>query len=238
MAYSAYTLAQRPRLRSHFARLHSVAWPTFLRDEVVNAVWPRLYSDFPDYQIGLCGRSGRVVAVGNTIPLAWDGTPRGLPNRIIDVINRGLDARPPTVVSAIVDPRFRARGLSRRLVTAMRDLAAAHGFRALVAPVRPSLKGHYPLTPMTRYAGWTRPDGTPFDPWLRVHRRLGARILKIVPRANTVRATVAEWEARSGLSFPESGRFIVPGAFQPIVVDRARDRVQYAEANVGMLHPL
>jgi hypothetical protein len=27
-----------------------------------------------------------------------------------------------------------------------------------------------------RYARWTRPDGTPFDPWMRVHTQLGARI--------------------------------------------------------------
>jgi hypothetical protein len=51
-----------------------------------------------------------------------------------------------------------------------------------------------------------------------------------------VKATVAEWEERTGLSFLESGRYVVPAAFQPIVVDRARDRVKYAEANVWMLH--
>ena len=245
MAYSVRTLAQHPRLRSHFGRLHGVAWPAFLHDDVVSAVWPRLYSDFPDYQIALCDRSGKVVAVGNTIPFAWDGTIRGLPNRIVDVIMRGIEARErrrrPTALSAlaaIVDPRLRARGLSTTLVEAMRDLATAHGLDALVAPVRPSHKGHYPLASMARYAGWTRPDGAPFDPWLRVHWRLGARILRIAPRANTVKATVAEWEERAGLSFPESGRYVVPGAFQPIVVDRKRDRVRYVEANVWMLHRL
>src|SRR5262245_28756240 len=105
MAYSVRTLAQHPRLRSHFARLHEVAWPDFLRDDVVNAVWPRLYTDFPDYQIALCDRSGKVVAVGNTIPFAWDGSARGLPHRIVDVIKRGIEAREharrPTALSAL-----------------------------------------------------------------------------------------------------------------------------------------
>ena len=245
MAYTAYTLAERPRLRPHFSRLHDVAWPPFLRDDAVSAVWPRLYTDFPDYQIGLLDRSGTVVAVGNTIPIPWEGTSRGLPGRIVDIIERGIEARKRkrsgaalSALAAIVDPRLRARGLSTRVVVAMRDLASRHGLRALLAPVRPSHKGRYPLTPMDRYARWTRDDGAPFDPWLRVHWRLGARIVKIAPRANTVDASVAEWEERTGLHFPDSGRYIVPDAFQPIVVDREADRVRYEEANVWMLHPV
>jgi hypothetical protein len=243
MTYTAYTLAERPRLRSHFSRLHDVAWPPFLRDDAVSAVWPCLYADFPDYQIGLFDRSGKVVAVGNTIPIPWEGMPHGLPGRIVDIIERGIEARKrkrsPAALSAlaaIVDPRLRARGLSTRVVIAMRDLASRHGLRALVAPVRPSHKGRYPLTPMARYARWMRDDGAPFDPWLRVHWRLGARIVKIAPRANTVDATVAEWEERTGIHFPDSGRYIVPDAFQPIVVDRKSNRVRYGEANVWMLH--
>jgi len=120
----------------------------------------------------------------------------------------------------------------------MRDLASRQGLRALVAPVRPSHKGRYPLTSMAPYARGTRDDGAPFDPWLRVHWRLGARIVKIAPQANTVDATVAEWEQRTGLRFPDSGRYIVPDAFQPIVVDRKHGRVRYQEANVWMLHPV
>jgi len=240
-----YTLAERPRLRADFARLHGVAWPPFLRDDAVNAVWSRLYSDFPAYQIALCDRSGRTVAIGNTMPIVWDGTRRGLPDRIVDVITRGCQARSrrqrPTALcalAAIVDPGQRTRGLSSKIVLAMRDVAARHGLASLVAPVRPSLKGRYPLTPMSRYARWTRDDGTPFDPWFRVHARLGARVLRITPRGNTVVAGVKAWEERTGMSFPASGRYIVPDAFQPIVVDRERDRVRYEEANVWMLHPV
>jgi hypothetical protein len=63
----------------------------------------------------------------------------------------------------------------------MKAAAADHGLGALIAPVRPTLKDRYPLTPMERYALWERDDGLPFDPWLRVHRRLGARFLAIAP---------------------------------------------------------
>jgi hypothetical protein len=243
MTYTAYTLAERPRLRPHFARLHAVAWPSFLRDDAVNAVWPRLYEEFPEFQIGLLDRSGKVVAIGNTIPIPWDGDVRRLPTGIADVIRRGIEARERargvaalSALAAIVDPALRARGLSARVVSAMRDVVGRHRLRALIAPVRPSHKGRYPLTPMARYAAWTRADGAPFDPWLRVHWRMGARIMRIVPRGNTVVATVSDWEEWTGLRFPESGRYIVPNAFQPIVVDRRRNRVRYEEANVWMRH--
>lgn len=245
MAFRVYTLRQRPELRRHFDRLHGKGWPSFLVDDAANALWPQLYALFPDFQLGLRDEAGRVAAIGNSIPFLWDGTPQGLPDQVVDILANGIETRKrnraPTALSAlaaIVDDRYRGRDLSRRLIAAMADVAARHGLDALVAPVRPSLKGRYPLTRMERYAQWTRGgDGAPFDPWLRVHWRLGARVLGITPRGNTVKATVTQWEERTGMRFPESGRYIVPGAFQPIRVDRERNRVYYEEASVWMVHP-
>ena len=244
MPITVHTLRDRPELRRHFGRFHEIAWPAFLQDEPASAAWPALYTDFPEFQLALLdGR--RVVAIGNAIPIAWDGTVAGLPARIVDVLRRGIRGRrrgvAPTALSAlsaVVDPRHRGAGLSGRVLRAMAATAARHRLRAFLAPVRPSGKGRYPLVPMDRYARWRRPDGAPFDPWLRVHWRLGARILRVIPHGNTVIAGVAAWEAWTGLRFPESGRYIVPEAFTPIRVDRTRDRVRYDEANVWMRHRL
>jgi hypothetical protein len=120
----------------------------------------------------------------------------------------------------------------------MGRIAARHGFRALVAPVRPTLKGRYPLVPMEQYVRWRAPAGGPFDPWLRVHWRLGARVVRIARRAMVVEATLAAWEEWTGLTFPESGRYVVPGAFNPVTIDRARRRGLYVEPNVWMRHPV
>ena len=49
------------------------------------------------------------------------------------------------------------------------------------APFRPSWKERYPLVPIERYAAWRRADGLLFDPWMRVHERLGASVLKAEP---------------------------------------------------------
>jgi hypothetical protein len=118
----------------------------------------------------------------------------------------------------------------------MRSTAAAHGLTTLIAPVRPTLKHRYPLTPLDRYARWTRPDGSPFDPWVRVHWRLGAEFLRVAPQSMVVTGTVEEWEIWTGLRFPESGPYVVPGALQPVMIDRERDRGRYEDPNLWMRH--
>jgi hypothetical protein len=107
---------------------------------------------------------------------------------------------------------------------------------SLVAPVRPTLKSLYPLIPIERYVRWTRDDGSPFDPWLRVHWRLGAEYLKTAPEATTITGTVAEWEEWTGMSFPESGEYVVPSALQPITIDRKQDVGTYSDPNFWMRH--
>lgn len=58
-----------------------------------------------------------------------------------------------------------------------------------------------------------------------------------MPEALAVFGTVAEWEAWTDLAFPESGRYVVPGALQPAVIDRERDLGRYDDPNIRMRHP-
>ena len=84
----------------------------------------------------------------------------------------------PVGVNAQVPRDLQGRGLSTQALKAMLELARRHGLTRLIAPVRPSLKERYPLIPIDRYAAWRRADGLLFDPWMRVHERLGATVLK------------------------------------------------------------
>ncbi|HEX2505451.1 MAG TPA: hypothetical protein VHK22_04510 [Gaiellaceae bacterium] len=77
----------------------------------------------------------------------------------------------------------------------MRATAAAHGIPDLVAPIRPTLKERYPLARFESYVRWRRPDGRAFDPWQRLHERLGGEALRIAERSLVVTGTVADWEA-------------------------------------------
>jgi hypothetical protein len=118
----------------------------------------------------------------------------------------------------------------------MRRIAAEYGLHDIIAPVRPTLKAHYPLTSIERYSAWTTSDGAPFDPWLRTHWRLGARIVGLAPQSMIIAAPVAQWETWTTMRFPDSGPYIVPGALQPILIDRERDVGRYEDPNVWMRH--
>ena len=51
-----------------------------------------------------------------------------------------------------------------------------------------------------------------------------------------ISGTVADWEGWAGMRFPESGRYVVPGALEPIEVDRERDVGLYVEPSVWRRH--
>jgi hypothetical protein len=180
----------------------------------------------------------RVIARGRTIPFRWDGTLEDLPAGIDAMGLRAVrDTAPPTVLSALaaeVVADQQGRGVSRLVVETMAHLAADAGLEALVAPVRPSWKDRYPLIPIEEYATWSRDDGLPFDPWLRVQARLGATTLRPEPRSMRITGSVAEWERWTGLEFPADGRYSFAGGLAPVEV---RDGTgHYWEPNVWMLH--
>ncbi|MFN8624076.1 MAG: GNAT family N-acetyltransferase [Chloroflexota bacterium] len=209
-------------------------------------LWDRLHQETGAVPAApLLGPDGAIVGSGNSAPLAWDGTDAGLPHGWDDQFERSvadLDAgRPMDTLGAlqiVVDPRRQGEGLSALMVRAFRAHARLRGYRALIACVRPTLKERYPLTPIERYAAWTRPDGQPFDPWIRVHARLGARIAGTSPRSMEIPGSVADWEAWTGLAFPESGTYVVPRAADVLRIDRGEDRGVLFDPNVWMVHAL
>jgi GNAT superfamily N-acetyltransferase len=222
-----------PEIREseQFSRLRR-AWPELVfHDELSNAYWGRLYEERPDFQFALV-EEGRVIAEGNSLPVS--GPPRGWR----DAFPSGFGADEPDRLCAIailIDPDRQRGGLSRLMLEHMRGLAAERGWD-LVAPVRPTLKHRYPLTPIERYAEWRREDGLLFDPWLRAHERLGAEVLGIAPDSLISEGTVADLEEWCALAFPESGSYVVEGALVPVEIDLERDRGSYREPNVWMRH--
>ncbi len=224
--------------------MSDASWPLFLRQRDslgLGRYWPSLFDTYADWQLAVCDPLDHVVAVGQTVPFRWDGTAADLPESLAAILARAAGAEPPNTLSALaalVDPKHRGRGLSAIVIRAMADRARAAGFGDLVAPVRPMLKASYPLAPMERYVAWTDDDGLPFDPWMRVHARLGATIVRVIPVALVIEATVAAWEEWTEMKFPESGAYVVPGALQPVVVDRESDTARYEDPNVWMRHSL
>jgi GNAT superfamily N-acetyltransferase len=238
------TLVERPDLVAAMHRHASAAWPEFmLHDAVVDAHWQHLDRELARWQLLLLDGPASIVATANSAPFTWDGTSAGLPAGWDDQFERtaaDLQAgRAPTVLGAlqiVVSPERRGDGLAGRMIAALRALAADAGLAGLVACVRPTDKHLYPLVPIDRYAAWTRPDGAPFDAWIRLHVRLGGRIDRPAPSSMTIRGSVGEWETWTGMSFPDSGDYVVPLATRPVSIDREADRGTYCDENVWIVH--
>lgn len=240
MAYTCVTLAEQPALEAEMPRLHSESWPEFiLQDPIAIRYWGSLFSTFADFQYVLCDEAGTALAAGHTIPFVWDGTEAGLPSGWDAVLEQGFSdyeqGRVPNALcglSIVIAPGVQGQGLSETMARTMKDIAIQYGLRDLVIPLRPTLKSSYPHMSMEEYCQWRRDDGAPFDPWLRIHWRLGAKMLCIAPLSMVISDTVSTWEEWTGMSFPESGEYVVPGALCPVVIDRERDIGCYEEPNI------
>jgi GNAT superfamily N-acetyltransferase len=235
----AVTYAERPDLAARTGEIEDT-FVTFLgHGEVALRHWHKLRPEFPEFQLVLWDEEHDVV-VGHARTLPTRAA-EGLPNGVDGVLEAWFEGeRPePDVLSAlvaVVDRGRQGQGLSTLLVRAMADLAGQHGFPALVAPVRPTWKDRFPLIPMERYVEWRRDDGLPFDPWLRVHERLGADLLEVCPASMRIAGTTAEWEEWTGLVFPDDGDYLVPGGLVPVRF--ADGHGVYVEPNVWMRHPV
>lgn len=245
MPYQAFTYKQRPDLVEQAVLFNELGWPIFMcQDPNEQQYWSLLETLFPQFQLMLC-LADEVVAVGSAVPLYWDGTTEGLPGGWGAALAQGIQdfqrERSTNCVSAlsvVVHPEHRRKGLSRLVLQAMcREIKQQH-LDHLIAPVRPSLKQYYPRTPIEQYIAWQQSDGTPFDSWVRVHWGLGAKILALAPESMTVTGSLSQWQEWTGIDFPASGEYLIPGALQPVVVDTVKGCGYYKEPNVWMHHAL
>jgi GNAT superfamily N-acetyltransferase len=233
-----FTYAERLDLSERLAEAGGGFKPFMGAGAVAERYWGRLRTDLPELQLVLYDEErDLVVGHARTIPTR---EAEGLPGGIDDMLQMWFERpRPePDVLSAcvaVVNPERRGEGLATMLIDAMRGLAAREGFASLIAPVRPTWKDRYPLIPMERYVRWTREDGLPFDPWLRVHARLGAELLEVCPASMTIEGTRAQWEEWTGLPIPGDGEYTFEGALVPVRFEDGRG--VYVEPNVWMRHP-
>jgi hypothetical protein len=239
----AVPFAERPALAAEADDIGAAVWPEYNRHgDVVSRLWSRLKTERPEFQFALVDAAEGIVALGFTLPCRWDGTVEGLPAGIDGVFEAAFADDPPPpdtlcAVAAEVPPERRRAGLSGLVLGEMRALAARHGFGSLIAPLRPTWKSRYPLSAIEDYAAWTRADGMPFDPWIRLHARLGAEILRPEPHSLRITAPVADWERWTGLALPASGQYVFPDGLAPLTVDRESGVGIYWEPNVWVRHP-
>ncbi|MDF5728192.1 MAG: GNAT family N-acetyltransferase [Rhizonema sp. PD38] len=256
MDYKLFTLAQRsdkalellgfPESVPNESSSSHFGWPVFVFQSYSGRIyWSRLAECFAEHQLFLLAQNEEIVASCYTIPFCWQGDKESLPEGWDKVLEKGCLDREhhhsPNALSLLaitVAPEYQGKGVSKFLLELIKAYVIENHLEYLVAPVRPVLKQFYPLAPIVEYAEWKTKDGKIFDPWLRVHISLGARIIKFAPRSMIVEGSISEWEQWTGMKFPASGEYIVPGALSPVTVYINEDKVIYHEPNIWLKHNL
>ena len=221
-------------------------WPEFmLHDRVANENWRELFDRFSEYQLALLDtQNHRVAGMGNSFPLRWDDRLENLPEggwdwafaEAVSNHKQGIEPNIHCAIQIVVRPDYQGHRLSAPMVEAVRALTASKGLRSLIIPLRPSEKHKYPLISLDDYINWKTEQGLPFDAWLRVHTRAGARIIKVCHDSKIIRGTHADWEEWIKMKLPQSGEYIVPGALNPIEMKIEQDEGIYIEPNVWIVH--
>ncbi|MBB5159534.1 N-acetyltransferase [Saccharopolyspora phatthalungensis] len=247
MSLVALRYRDRPDLWSRLPELFAGVWPEYNLhgDVMAGGRWERLHRDFDRYQFVLYDEEADdVVAAARSIPVTWNGNAADLGSGLDEAITGSFDTYDrgvqPNVLCAIgieVPPRHQGSGYAGRMLDEVCRGARSCGLSSVIVPVRPTRKDRYPLTPIEQYARWTREDGTPFDPWVRLHVRHGGVIAKAIPLSSRITGSVAEWESWTGMAFPGDGDYIFPGGLAPLHIDRGRDLGSYWEPNVWIVHP-
>jgi GNAT superfamily N-acetyltransferase len=218
-----------------------------MHDPIANENWHELFDRFEEYQFAMWDTEPeRMAAMGNSLPFRWDQPLEALPAlgwdwvflKAIEDHENGVAPNIQSAIQIAIHPDYQGQGLSMKMVRAMGAIGRSKGFKHLVAPVRPNQKSTYPLTSIDDYIRWTTDEGLPFDAWLRVHVRAGARIIKPCHEAMTIRGTRAQWEQWTGLKFLQSGEYYIPGALNPLKMNIEKDDGIYIEPNVWMVHDL
>jgi GNAT superfamily N-acetyltransferase len=237
-----FTAEERPDLweRARTERLFEALWPEYNLHGTHSALYfGDLIPRFAHLQaLFVDRRTSDLIARARTIPFWWNRTLQDLPSGIDAVGLRAVeDPRSPTALSALsaeVRSEYQRTGLSALVLTTMATMARRVGLAPLVAPVRPTWKDRFPLHSIVDYTSWRRRDGLPFDPWIRVHVRLGARILRPEPNSMEFTAPVSDWEDWTRMRFHRDGSFVFRGGLAPLTV--TGDVGRYWEPNVWMLH--
>jgi len=246
--FEVITPLTREDYRDLVRGLNKIAWPEFmLHDQVANELWHELLDRFAESQLALYDmKDHRAAAMGNSFPLRWDDSLKNLPEegwdwaftKAVQDHKQGISPNYHCAIQVVIHPDYRRHSLSAAMIDAVRAVTRAKGLQALIIPIRPSEKSKYPLTEIDDYIAWKNEDGLPFDAWLRVHARLGGKIIKTCHESKTIRGTRAEWEEWTRMKFPQSGEYVLPNALVPIQMDIEKDEGLYIEPNVWMLHEI
>lgn len=245
------TLQEVPGLRLAFQAIERAVWgPLPFLDFGVSSTadYFGLLTRHDDHQLGLLGDDGYPIATANTLPVPYVPA-TSLPESGWDWAVQQCAALDPATpnhermlaaLAISVPVHHRNAGIARRMIQEVKALGQRLGYRCVVVPARPSAKHLHPDVPIEEYFAWRTADGSPFDPWLRSHVRVGGELIKPCPQSMQVVQPEAFWR----LWVPAVGwpvvdplsvvHAAVPGGLVPVMLHA--NVGQYIEPGVWVLH--
>jgi hypothetical protein len=233
----------RERPAAELEALFTGGWPAFIgADPAAEQYLPTVRSTFGDLEVAVL-QHGVLMAAGWGVPIAWDSTAADLPSGYSESLARAVTGRdtglqPNTFVICAAQVRSDGvrSGLAKAVLQGLIDTAEADQLPRVIAPLRPTLKHRYPLTPIEDYVTWTRADGSAFDPWLRSHQRMGATVLGTSPASQTFTGTVQQWEEWAAIALPGDGSYVIHDALSPLQIDHGADTGTCTEPAIWVQH--
>lgn len=81
-------------------------------------------------------------------------------------------------------------------------------------------------------------DGKPFDPWLRVHKKLGGKVVKTAEISMIIRGKINEWEKWTNTVICGSGKYIFKDALNPVEINIEKNEGIYTDPCVWVHYSL
>ena len=160
----------------------------------------------------------KVIATIDGQPMDWDGDSDSLPlggwTALVLRARDGFSEQPnwAFAVGASILPEFQSAGVAGPLLIALRDQALSLGYFGLVAPVRPTKRATMPQLDISQYRDVRLSDGRHVDPWVRIHEKVGGRIIGCCEDSAVFGGTREQWEEWSKRRLPDDGDILIPGA--------------------------
>ncbi len=237
-----YTLDQNYALKKEMDLLHYESWPRYFAGSMVLQVyWNKLYQVFPQYQIALLNEGSEVTAIGNAIPIFWDGTEEQLPAGWDGTVQKGFSdyesgIAPNTLVmiAVAVNKKFRGMKLSKRLIDSFKAIAGDSGFEHLMVILRPIGKSSYKELSLKKYGELRNEKGEYMDKWLKLHVAEGSEVLKYEPDSQLVSGTREQWEEWTKQSIADSDELYLNHTLQK--AEYKGDEIHYYDPGIWLRH--
>lgn len=245
MELTLRSLEDHPELFDEFLELDRM-WPSFMLQDPYGLLLGRVGISVASHSFVVTSGDevvGRVISV----PVHWsieDELPsRGWDAAIeacVEHLAMDLPARCLCALEITLHDHARGMGLSTKALELLRRSAIERSFEGLIAPVRPVRKSRYPRLAMTDYLDQCTKGLLDEDPWLRVHRELGAEVDSIAELSMTISATFETWRDWTGIDPAQLGEdaMQVDGGLTPVILDHHNRIGVYVEPNIWCRHRL